>query len=404
MIKTIFKTKFQASPASKEEGYLYYQIICNRTVWKIKTDYKVLAAEWDKHSETLVLNPSHTDPQRLNWLQLLQKRLENDRKRLLQILSELPERKSGITAAEVSAIYQQRLQRLSLSNFMLSVIQQLKAADKTRTSEVYSITLKSFMQFRQNQDILLDEITPEVIMRYEAYLNRKGSSRNTISFYMRTLRAVYNRAVAQKLVTQCFPFKKVYTGMEKTFKRAVPIKAIRLIKGLDLSRKPSLQLARDLFLFSFYTRGMSFVDMAYLKKKDLQHGLLVYNRRKTGQRLFIRWEKPMQEIIDRYDTAESEYLLPIITRKGNERKQYENALRTTNRQLKKIAALARLPATLTMYVARHSWASIAKNKNIPLSVISESMGHNSENTTKIYLTSLSQDTIDNANKTILKDL
>ena len=149
---------------------------------------------------------------------------------------------------------------------------------------------------------------------------------------------------------------------------------------------------------------MSFVDMAYLKKKDLQHGLLVYNRRKTGQRLFIRWEKPMQEIIDRYDTAESEYLLPIITRKGNERKQYENALRTTNRQLKKIAALARLPATLTMYVARHSWASIAKNKNIPLSVISESMGHNSENTTKIYLTSLSQDTIDNANKTILKDL
>jgi transposase len=157
-----------------------------------------------------------------------------------------------------------------------------------------------------------------------------------------------------------------------------------------------------MFLFSFYTRGMSFVDMAYLKKKDVQNGILSYRRRKTGQLLTIRWEKCMEEIADRYDTEDSDYLLPLIRRPHEARKQYRNASHLINSKLKLISKRLKLPVPLTMYVARHAWASIARSKNIPLSVISEGMGHDSENTTRIYLASLDTAVVDKANRLILK--
>lgn len=209
---------------------------------------------------------------------------------------------------------------------------------KQRTSETYQTTLKSFVQFRKEKDLLLDEITSEMIQTYEAYLQNRGISRNSSSFYMRILRAVYNQAVEKDLTSQRFPFKHVYTGVDKTVKRAIPIKYIRQIKNLDLSMKPTLDFARDMFLFSFYTRGMAFVDMAYLKKKDLTNGILTYRRHKTGQQMLIKWEKCMQEILDKYDTTETPYLLPKIkVMNEDQRKQYGNALRLVNNKLKEIA-------------------------------------------------------------------
>lgn len=241
---------------------------------------------------------------------------------------------------------------------------------------------------------------------YEAYLRNNGVSPNSSSFYMRNLRAVYNRAVEKNLTVQRFPFKHVYTGVEKTTKRAVPLKVIRQIREMDLFMNPALDFARDMFLFSFYTRGMSFVDMAYLRKKDLNGGILSYRRRKTGQQLFIKWEKCMQEITNKYDTAHSGYLLPIIKPASNtdERKQYIYVGHSVNRSLKVVGERLGLPLPLTMYVARHAWASIARSKNIPLSVISEGMGHDSEATTRIYLASLDNMAVDKANSLILKSL
>jgi integrase len=200
-------------------------------------------------------------------------------------------------------------------------------------------------------------------------------------------------------------FQLVSTGVDKTVKRAVPLKVIRRIRDLDLTLSPVLDYARDLFMFSFYTRGMAFVDMAYLKKKDLQNGVLVYRRQKTGQQLFIKWEKPMQEIVGKYDTSATPYLLPIIRDMDTDaRKQYKNAAHLVNDKLKKIGRQLGLAIPLTSYVARHAWASIAKSKNIPISTISEAMGHDSENTTRIYLASLDTSVVDKANSLILKSL
>lgn len=156
---------------------------------------------------------------------------------------------------------------------------------------------------------------------------------------------------------------------------------------------------------SFYLRGMSFIDMAYLKKTDLKNGHIVYRRRKTGQQLIIKWTKEMQMILDKYPENKSDYLLPIIRNIGtNERYSYRNTGYNINRNLKNIAAMVGITIPLTLYVARHSWASAAKSKGIPLSIISEGMGHDSENTTKIYLASLDTSIVDKANALILKSL
>ena len=147
-----------------------------------------------------------------------------------------------------------------------------------------------------DKDVLLDDLDSDMMMAYEAYLKNNGVSPNSSSFYMRNLRAVYNRAVEKELTSQRFPFKHVYTGVDKTVKRAVPLKVIKRIKEMDFSMNPTFDFARDMFLMSFYTRGMSFVDMAYLRKKDLQNGVLSYRRRKTGQQLFVKWEKLIRNI------------------------------------------------------------------------------------------------------------
>ena len=228
---------------------------------------------------------------------------------------------------------------------------------------------------------------------------------NTVSFYMRILRAGYNRAVEKGLTVQRFPFRHVYTGVEKTTKRAVPLHVIKQLKSLDLSLEPAKAYARDMLLFSFYTRGMSMVDMAFLKKKDLQNGILTYRRKKTGQQLFIKWEKPMQELIDKYNTSETSYLLPIIQNNGvDEWHQYQNEAHRINRNLKHIGKQIGLGIPLTTYVARHAWASIAQSKNVSLPVISEALGHDSEQTTRIYLASLDASIVDTANSLILMSI
>ena len=385
------KVKFRPSTIEGKEGTVYYQIIQNRVIRQLKTDYRIFTDEWNENGSCIIVGSS----ERSNLLLSLQERMEWDLKRLDMIIRQLDNRKAGYTADDIVASFQSNTEGQSLFNFMQGIIARLKQMDKIRTAENYSCTLKSFMQFRGDRDILLSEIDSDLMQLYEAYLHGKGAVRNTSSFYMRILRAVYNRALEKELMEQRNPFRHVYTGVDKTVKRAVPLSAIKRMKNLDLSLQPNLEFARDMFLFSFYTRGMSFIDMAHLKKKDLQNGFLSYRRRKTGQQLVIKWEKCMQEIVNKCHTWDrNPYLLPILNFPNESRKQYKYAQSRINVHLKEIANMIGVSIPLSMYVARHSWASIAKSKNIPISVISEGMGHDSELTTQIYLASLDNTIVD----------
>lgn len=397
------KVKYRPSTASGKEGSIYYQIIHGRIVRQIKTEYRLFDTEWDKGTSSVRIMPEIGES-RKNYLREVAEHIDWDTRRLKAIVAQYG-KQGGYSADSIVEKYNRQVGEQSLFSFMQGIIGQLKQLGKVRTSETYTAALASFMKFREGQDILLCEIDSNTVMLYEAWLKSKGVCPNTTSFYMRILRAVYNRAVEKELTEQKHPFKHVYTGIGKTVKRAIPLKTIKHIKELDLILKPHLEYARDMFLFSFYTRGMSFIDMAYLKKSDLKNETITYRRRKTGQQLTIKWEKCMEDIIAKYGTnTATHYLLPIITNPcSDERTQYRNAICRINVALKEIARLARLHIPLTMHVARHCWASVAKSKNIPLSVISEGMGHDSEETTRIYLASLDTSVVDKANSLILKD-
>lgn len=259
------KVKFRPSTNENKEGTIYYQIIQNRVIRQLKTDYRLFTYEWNEEENAI----NTTNSSRLNYLQSIEERIDWDIKRLQSIINHLENKRVKYNADDIISTFQKQANEQSLLNFMQGVIAQLQQMGRQRTSETYRCTLKSFMQFREGKDVLLEDIDSDLMMMYEAYLRGKGLTKNSTSFYMRILRAVYNRAVEKDLTTNRNPFKHVYTGIDKTIKRAIPLKAIKQIKNLDLSLQPSLDFARDMFLFSFYTRGMSFIDMAYLKKKDL---------------------------------------------------------------------------------------------------------------------------------------
>ena len=398
------KIKFRHSIVEGEQGTLFYQVIHNRIVRQQKTGYCLHDYEWNSHLSEVIL--PRFNENRKRYLSEISDKIRIDVKQFQKVIADFEHSGCDYTADDVIAEFASGNLKNSLFPFMREVIANLKTLGKIRTSETYTATFCSFKRFREDRDLALDDMDSDLMMAYEAYLRNNGVQPNSSSFYMRNLRAVYNRAVEKGLTLQRFPFKYVYTGVDKTVKRAVSLKVIKQIKYMDFSKNPIYDFARDMFLLSFYTRGMSFIDMAYLRKKDLQNGVLSYRRRKTGQQLFIKWEKCMQEIVEKYDTSHSNYLLPIIKPLSDidERKQYIYAAHNINRCLKIIGKELGLSVSLTLYVARHAWASIAKSKNVPLSVISEGMGHDSEATTRIYLTSLDTMAIDKANSMILKSL
>ena len=356
------KVKYRPSATNGKEGSIYYQVIHKRTVRQIGTDFRVFDMEWDKEASSVRIVPE-TNENRKRYLHSVAEHIGWDIRQLQAIIAQCDRQGGKYTADSIIEKFNSHADKQSLFGFMQGVIRQLKQLGKARTSETYTAALASFMKFREGQDILLCEIDSDTMMLYEAWLKSKEICPNSTSFYMRILRAVYNRAVEKELTEQKYPFKHVYTGISKTVKRALPLKAIKHIKELDLTLKPHLDYARDMFLFSFYTRGMSFIDMAYLKKSDLKNGIIIYRRRKTGQQLTIKWEKCMEDIIAKYDgCSTAQYLLPIITNPcANERTQYRNAISRINVALKEVARLAGLNIPLTMHCARHCWASIAKS-------------------------------------------
>ena len=155
-----------------------------------------------------------------------------------------------------------------------------------------------------------------IMQEYEAWHRRRGNCPNTVSFYMRILRAVYNRAVVEDLTDNRNPFRNVDTGVDKTVKRALPLRCISRLKRLDLQCSPALEYSRDIFMLSFFLRGMSLIDMAFLRKSDLRNGSVTYRRRKTGQQLRVAWTPEMQAILDKYPGNSTRYLLPIIRKEG----------------------------------------------------------------------------------------
>lgn len=391
------KVKFRQSTATAGRcRSVYYQVIVNRTVRQITPGIVVNPEDWNDRECNIRIQAENA--------RSVRQRIARDVALLGRLIHS--RERSGIQydADDIVADYKTYISRYKLSAYFDSLIVSLKSRGRHRTAETYRSTKISVMSYLK-EDIPIDMLDEADIVGYEAHLKRKGLSLNTCSFYMRVLRSVYNKACRQSGATRKNIFANVYTGVEKTVKRALPQSILTKMKNADLCEKAGLSFARDMFMLSFYLRGMSFVDMAFLRKSDLRNGILTYRRHKTGRRLSIKWTEAMQTIVDRYPKNRTEYLLPIIDQsERNELTRYRSQMSRINKNLKKIAALLNVSDNISMYCARHSWASLAKVKGIPLSVISEGMGHDSEMTTRIYLASLENSVIDDANDIVISSI
>ncbi len=359
--------------------------------------YKVFPSEWDEASS---LPKASSDGR----LQAMAHSICCDIERLEQIVRTFDTHRHAYTSSDVIAEYRRVGTDSSFFSFMERTIARLCQLHRSSTAYNYQAALRRFRAFRRDDDIALAAFDHILAEDYEAYLKQHGLMPNSIAFHMKILRAVYNRAVEQEMIDNRRPFRTVFTGTEKTRKRAISLSDMKRLRGIDLSLAPHLAFARDMFMFLFFCRGMSFVDAAFLKKSDIKNGVLSYRRHKTNQPLYIKVEREMTEIINRYSLRGSLYLLPLINDFGDERKLYLAASHKINNSLRKIGTMLNLPIPLTTYVSRHTWATIAKRKNIPLSVISEALGHDSEKTTQIYLASIDTSVIDRANNLIIKGI
>ncbi|MDE5808159.1 MAG: site-specific integrase, partial [Muribaculaceae bacterium] len=289
------KVKFRPSSVAGKMGSIYYQLIHERIPRQIPTEYHVFPSEWNKARST-VMTEYNSDRKFL--ILSIRERIRFDVERISKVIRRLEDTGITYTTDDIVSEFRSYVQEYSLFNFMQGIIFKLKQNGKLRTSETYTATLNSFKKFREGHDLMLECLSSDIMESFEAWHKSQGNCINTISFYIRILRAVYNRAVEEEIIENRFPFRHVYTGIDKTVKRALPLNMVKKIRLLDLSLNPALDYARDIFLMSFMLRGMSFIDMAFLRKQDLTNGYVTYRRRKTGQQLAIAWTKDMQAILD----------------------------------------------------------------------------------------------------------
>lgn len=296
---------------------------------------------------------------------------------------------------------------MTIYTFATASIKEAKQAGRYSTAGIYNSALNSFFRFTGDKSITFKDLTPGLIKQYEDQLLGKGKRHNTISTYMRMLSSICHQAKEQNIpfshpVDDLFEF--VFTGYEPTIKRAIPPSIIRRLSLLELDGQASLRFSRDLFMLSFFLRGIPFVDLAHLRKSDVKNNTIYYYRQKTRQQLSVHIEPCASQIINRYKnkSANSPYLLPIITRTGEEGyKQYKSALRLYNQHLHRLSKTLHLNVPLTSYVARHSWATTAKEEGVAISLISESLGHTSEKVTHVYLASFDNNTMSKVNRKVI---
>ena len=392
------KVKLRLSSVTGRAGTIFYQVTHRRATQQITTNIRLQPNEWDAMREQVAVSVADRS--------IIQNRIDSDTALLKRIVKDLENSGATYSVGDIIKRYKSPECHVSVLDFMQNQIRLMRNANRLGTALNYEKTMKNFSEFLGGVNLPFSAMTEQLIADYNAFLVQRGMVRNSISFYMRIMRAVYNKAVRQKLVEQSHPFSEVYTGIDRTRKRAVSESVISQLYKLKLTEGTPLTLARDIFIFSYCTRGMAFVDIAYLKKENIQNGVICYARRKTGQLLSVRIEPSIQRIIDRYSSALSPYVFPILTSTETKEayEEYLVAINNHNRLLRRLSKMLPAGCKLTSYTSRHSWATAARNHNVPISVISAGMGHTSEQTTQIYLTMLENSVIDDANKELIMSL
>lgn len=298
------------------------------------------------------------------------------------------------------------MKEITLTDYMQSVITQKEKENSPGTAHVYRSTLRRVLAFTGGRPLRFSGLTAHWLRSFQSILLRGGLKWNTISTYMRMLRAVYSRAADEGLIeANARLFKCVYTGVRSTVKRALEEDELCYIR-LSTPSSSETDRARRIFLLLFMLRGIPFVDLAFLRPCDLCGDTLTYRRRKTGTPISVRVEPEAMRLIDslRSQSPSSGYLLSILDGADgtNDYRLYCSALRRLNYSLVRLSVSLGGDMRLSSYSARHSWASIANFRHYDSELISNAMGHSSVKVTETYFRRHSDERINRMNSEILR--
>ncbi|MBR3877639.1 MAG: phage integrase SAM-like domain-containing protein [Bacteroidaceae bacterium] len=201
------KVKLRPSSVEGKTGVIYYQITHNRKTQQITTKLRVHPSEWNTNEEKL-------DPSVPNSL-MIQNRIDSDVALLRRVILDLDSCGVDYSVSEIINRYKSPQSHILVLDYMRSQIEQLRATNRLGTAKNYEKTMCSFSEFLDNMYLPLSALTEQVITDYNAFLVQRGLVRNSVSFYMRVLRAIYNKAVRKKLIEQQYPFTEVYTGIDR---------------------------------------------------------------------------------------------------------------------------------------------------------------------------------------------
>ena len=357
--------------------------------------------------------PKRNCPNRDTILSVIEKRTAEYRAQINEFMVE----NKDYTLETLVQRAESSLRNMTVGNYLDLFISQLAKENRIGYAESFKGLKSSLLLYCKSLDIKFSAIDNQWLKGYELHLKKEGKARNTIGIRFRSLRALYNKAIADEVVKKdYYPFEtfRVSQFHEQTKKRAIKREDIKRIIDLDLRtitnyRSPYLELGRDLFVFSYLSCGINLADMARIRYADIFNGRLQYHRKKTNKLITCKLQEPALKIIEKYrkeKVTPEDYIFPILDRKVHKtetqiRDKVRKANKAANKALHKIEDKLGLPIELTTYVARHSFATVLKHSGVSTSIISESLGHSSEKVTQIYLDSFDNEQIDNAMKNLL---
>jgi site-specific recombinase XerD len=395
---------YESKTLKNNEHPIMLRIIKDRKIKYISLGFSTIPLFWNGNE----LIKGYVNFKKTNHL------IQKKKHQLDDIILNLENENKNFSLEEIERKFLGFIVKKTVFSYCDEFIDRLIETKKIGNATVYKDLLRTLKKFRSNKDLSFSDISYNFLVSYEENFLKTGVSENSISVYMRTLRSLMNKAIKEGYCKEeDYPFKKYKVSKlnTKTQKRAISKDEMLKIIGYSAEPGTSAWHSKNYFLFSFYNIGMNFNDMAQLKWSQLLNNRIMYIRGKTGKHYDIKIQPRTQEILNFY-SSDNEYtddfIFPILNPKIHKTPQsikdrIKKVNKKVNKDLKKIALELGIKAThsITHYVARHSWASIQKQNGTGTSVISESMGHDSEKTTQIYLQSFVHEVLDEANANLI---
>lgn len=378
------------------------RITHKRKIAYIPLNIQVLIKDWDKNAEQI--EPSCSFYEEIERVNDYLNRKKLDARKIVNDLYDNG-RADYYSVKQIKALITNKSNDITFRNFTKKLIEELKSANRVGSAVAYNTALNFVLTNNDENDLYFQSINYEFLKKLEAAHLAKGNSINALGVYMRTIRAIYNRAIKENVAKrEWYPFDLYTIKKTKTAKRAIKKEDIRKIENFQTEKGSYFYDCRNLFLFSFYMIGLNYTDMAYLTTKNVINGRLEYYRKKTKKFYSIGISDKARAILDIYKKGKKndDFIFPIIKRESafDRRNDIVNSLKIHNKRLGKMAKKLEIEGGITSYVARHSWASIGRMMNVPIDVISEALGHENVKTTQIYLESFEKSVVDGAGRLI----